>query len=199
MKFMKKNIKAFTPVKSALPTAKRRYLTGFTLIEILVVVAIIGVLAAIIFVSLDKAQARSRDSRRAADMDALKNATSLYYLDKKSLPANVNPGVSCVVGQSYNGSVCLGEVKDGGYMDKFPVDPKAPTQNYTYYNYAPDPNLYYHVTFWVRMEPERYGLFPLGWNCSIDKGWWTGMEINPSGPAHTPGETKMYCTGFETK
>jgi len=55
--------------------AKKR---AFTLIEILVVVAIIGILAAIVILMLDKAQSRSRDSRRIADLNTIAQAISLY-------------------------------------------------------------------------------------------------------------------------
>lgn len=41
---------------------------GFTLLELLVVVAIIGVLAGLIFVAIGDSRDRARDSRRASDM-----------------------------------------------------------------------------------------------------------------------------------
>lgn len=70
--------KAFTPVKSAVPTARRRYLTGFTLIEILVVVTIIGVLAAVVILNVNNSRAKSRDFRRVADVSTITIAMDMY-------------------------------------------------------------------------------------------------------------------------
>ncbi len=52
---------------------------GFTLIEILIVVVIIGVLAAVVLISLDSAQAKARDTRRLSDLNELANAFRMYY------------------------------------------------------------------------------------------------------------------------
>ena len=52
---------------------------GFTLIEILIVVAIIGILASVVVVGLGPAQKRGRDSRRVSDLRSVQNALELYY------------------------------------------------------------------------------------------------------------------------
>jgi general secretion pathway protein G len=52
---------------------------GFTLIEILVVVAIIGLLSSIILVGLGGFQARARDANRIADLRQVENGLALYY------------------------------------------------------------------------------------------------------------------------
>ncbi|MDD3491814.1 MAG: type II secretion system protein [Candidatus Pacebacteria bacterium] len=51
---------------------------GFTLIEMLIVITIIAVLASLILVGMGGAQARSRDSRRIADLHNMMNALELY-------------------------------------------------------------------------------------------------------------------------
>jgi len=55
---------------------------AFTLIEIMVVVAIIGILAAFVIVNLSRAQARSRDTRRKTDLSQIAKAYQVYYQDK---------------------------------------------------------------------------------------------------------------------
>lgn len=52
---------------------------GFTLIEILIVVAIIGILASVVVVGLGPAQKKGRDSRRVSDLRSVQNALELYY------------------------------------------------------------------------------------------------------------------------
>lgn len=52
---------------------------GFTLIEILIVVAIIGILASVVVVGLGPAQRKGRDSRRLSDLRQVQTALELYY------------------------------------------------------------------------------------------------------------------------
>ncbi len=52
---------------------------GFTLIEILIVVAIIAILASVVLVGFGPAQRQGRDTRRIADLRQVQNALELYY------------------------------------------------------------------------------------------------------------------------
>ncbi len=52
---------------------------GFTLIEILIVVFIIGILSSIVLVGLGSFRARGRDARRIADLRQIQNGLELYY------------------------------------------------------------------------------------------------------------------------
>ncbi|MCD6500393.1 prepilin-type N-terminal cleavage/methylation domain-containing protein, partial [bacterium] len=58
----------------------------FTLIELLIVIAIIAVLAATIIAATGSARKQARDARRTQDLDALKQALELYYDDYKAYP-----------------------------------------------------------------------------------------------------------------
>lgn len=57
---------------------------GFTLIELLIVVAIIGILAAIAVPNFTNAQARAKVTRVIADMKAVATSLEQYYLDWNS-------------------------------------------------------------------------------------------------------------------
>jgi len=57
---------------------------GFTLIEILIVVAIIGILATMGIVAFQTSLRRSRDATRIAEIKALQNAAEQFYADNAS-------------------------------------------------------------------------------------------------------------------
>jgi prepilin-type N-terminal cleavage/methylation domain-containing protein len=107
---------------------------GFTLIELLTVIAIIGLLATIIIVSLSGAKGKSRDARRQADLKSIQLALSLYYTDNGVYPVNIyGTGASAPT----SGLAPT-------YLPVVPIDPNAPSgttcanSSGTYcYKYAP--------------------------------------------------------------
>lgn len=71
-------------------------LRGFTLVEMLIVIAIIAILISLGVVSFSSAQKKGRDSKRRADMKAVQAAWEQYYADNNgSYPA------TCAVGTTY--------------------------------------------------------------------------------------------------
>lgn len=67
---------------------------GFTLLELLVVVAIIGVLAIIASAGFERAKTMARTSRAGAEIRTLEKSIVAYYTDK-----NVYPGSLAEIGQ----------------------------------------------------------------------------------------------------
>ncbi len=67
---------------------------GFTLIEMLVVVTIIGLLSSALLVGLSEARARARDSRRLADIRQIQNGLENLYFESGSYPLDVYAAVS---------------------------------------------------------------------------------------------------------
>lgn len=80
--------------KKAGPSGRSR---GFALIELLIVIFIIALLAALILAATHSARERGRDGRRKADLDSMKKAIELYRSDNGG---NV-PGAPCIA------SACL--------------------------------------------------------------------------------------------
>ena len=100
-----------------LPRAKRQ--RGFTLIELMVVLAILGVLAALIVPNvLDRADdARSTAAR--TDVNNLMQALKLYRLDNQRYPA-AEQGLQALVVKPSTGPA---PVNWKPYVDKLPNDP----------------------------------------------------------------------------
>ena len=70
---------------------------GFTLIEILIVVAIIAILASVVLVGLGPTQQAGRDARRLSDIRQVQNALELFYNKCGYYPGTIAAGV-CAVG-----------------------------------------------------------------------------------------------------
>lgn len=79
-------------MKSAVATLGRRVRQvvrnkrGFTLIEILIVVAIIGILAAIAVPNVTRALQTAKTNADAANIASLQNAVEMYYIDNGAWP-----------------------------------------------------------------------------------------------------------------
>ncbi|MGB6056270.1 MAG: type II secretion system major pseudopilin GspG [Burkholderiaceae bacterium] len=94
---------------------------GFTLIEIMVVVVIMGVLAALV---VPKLMGRTDDARIIAakqDIATIMQALKLYRLDNHRYPTT-EQGLQALVAKPTSGPAANGW-KSGGYLDKLPKDP----------------------------------------------------------------------------
>jgi len=95
--------------------------TGFTLIEVMVVIVILGVLAALI---VPKVMGRTDDARIVAakqDIGAIAQALKLYRLDNGRYPS-AEQGLKALV-QKPAISPLPGNWKSGGYLERLPQDP----------------------------------------------------------------------------
>jgi general secretion pathway protein G len=60
---------------------------GFTIVEILVVIVVVGILAAITIVAYNGIQDRAKYAREQSDMTSLNKLINLYYIDNGSYPS----------------------------------------------------------------------------------------------------------------
>lgn len=77
---------------------------GFTLVELLVVIAVIGILSAVVVINTNSAKGKARDAIRLSDMSSIQMALGLYYDDKGVYP--VNPLAADCTGITYTSSGC---------------------------------------------------------------------------------------------
>lgn len=121
----------------------QRKMDGFTLIELLIVIAIMSILATVVFVALNPL-ARfedSRNSRRWSDVEAILSAIKLDQVDNGGsyllnisdlgddipylIGSGVDCGITCEGGDVTLDADCvdLSDLSDEGYLPDVPVDP----------------------------------------------------------------------------
>jgi len=121
---------------------------GFTLVELLVVISIIGLLSTLAVVSLNSARQKARDAKRIADVKQIQTAMELYYNDKQGYPTlfgdaqteltlgsgeDCNTATCSCLGTDGFGSTCTGQI----LMGMIPPSPKPPADNkYVYFSYS---------------------------------------------------------------
>jgi prepilin-type N-terminal cleavage/methylation domain-containing protein len=109
---------------------------AFTLIEILIVIAIIGILASVVLVASSDARAKARDAQRKSDLNQILKAYQLYYMETGdvSIPGTGNfsagNGWFNYEGGTYTKSMAHG-LKDAGYFSEAPRDPSISNDNET--------------------------------------------------------------------
>ena len=87
--------------------------SGFTLMELLIVIAILGILATIGLGSFRSAQIKGRDAQRKSDLTQIQKALEMYYNDYSGYPETLPAG----------GGSWL-DAKGTLYMKEVPKDPK---------------------------------------------------------------------------
>ena len=69
---------------------KKRDQKGFTIVELLIVIVVIGILAALVVTTYSGIQAKARDSKRKTDLQALQTQIEAYYAENNAYPSNTN-------------------------------------------------------------------------------------------------------------
>lgn len=85
--------------------SKRAAQKGFTLIELIVVVTIIGILAGIAIANVKNAQTKAREAALKDDLREMRSAIDNFYADKQHYPQS------------------LKELEDSHYLRRIPKDP----------------------------------------------------------------------------
>lgn len=137
----------------------KRSQKGFTLVELLVVISIIGVLATLVLLQLSSARARARDTKRIADVNQIRTSVESYFEDN-------------------NGTypTAIDSTSIGKYLTKVPTDPlTAQPYGYSYHTNAGGKVDGYQV--WAKLEQTATAL---NGDADIDSKSlsWTGSTVN---------------------
>lgn len=114
---------------------------GFTLIEVLVVVVIIGILAAVVVPRFMDEPDKARAVKARQDIQALVTALNMYRLDNQVYPST-NQGLGALVDKP-SGRPEPVNWKAGGYIERLPRDPWG--RNYLYLN----PGVHGEIDVWT--------------------------------------------------
>ena len=128
--------------------------SGFTLIEIMVVVVIIGMLATLILPKVLGRQDQAFQAKAKSDIRALSSAVKLYKLDNFKYPSS-SEGLNVLV------------TANKGYIDKLPKDPWGNDYQYS----SPGQNLDFDI--WTLGADGQSG----GAEVNQDIGNWNMDEI----------------------
>ncbi len=93
---------------------------GFTLIEIMVVVIIIGILAAIVAPNVIGRVDDAQVTKAKAEISNIENAMKFYRLDNFAYPTT-EQGIEALVSKPQDPGIR--NWKPGGYLDRMPKDP----------------------------------------------------------------------------
>lgn len=114
---------------------------GFTLIEMLVVLAIISILMGAIILNLHNTQKKATDATRKVDMRQMKTALELYYFDHGSRYPSTNGawwGISVNGGSKDTSGTDAYIPGVEAYLAELPIDPKGITTGWSGYLYRSD-------------------------------------------------------------
>jgi general secretion pathway protein G len=95
---------------------------GFTLVELLIVVAIISILATLLTANFIGVRQRSRDAHRKSDLRQLQSGLELYRSDQGSYPTTIPNCSNALMSPNCSSST---------YIQKVPVDPGGAPYTYT--------------------------------------------------------------------
>lgn len=115
-------------MRQGLTAGRRSAQRGFTLIEIMVVVVILGILAAIVVPNIIDRPDAARVAKARQDIRAVESALKLYRLDNFRYPTT-EQGLAALVDKPTTQPEPR-NWKSGGYLDRIPTDPWGEVYHY---------------------------------------------------------------------
>lgn len=126
---------------------------AFTLIELMITIAIIGILFGVVITAANSVRKNSHDAQRKGDLGRIQSALQNYYGDQTTFPTSLTPGSPLTAG-----SVT--------YLNNVPSDPLQGNPNYCYVPYISNggsscsapPCLYYQL--YAKLENPTGSTYP---------------------------------------
>lgn len=94
---------------------------GFTIIELLVVLAVIALISSLIFVQMQQARSRARDAEREEEIKTIQSALALYVVSNSLYPVYTgvltgsDPVSLALVGSNSLSQVPMDPINDGNF------------------------------------------------------------------------------------
>lgn len=155
--------------------------SGFTIVELLIVIVVIGVLASITIVAYNGFQARAIKARRLSDMSTIVKALNLYKIQTGSYPVTQSNSTGGWERSAVNPQNFLQALKTSGIISSVPVDP---------INSAPQGSSGPENTF----TSYTYYLYPAGqWGCDASLGPIYYLQIQAPGVAGYTESPESKC------
>lgn len=165
---------------------------GFSLVEIIVVISILGILMSIVIFSFSDTRGSARDTVRMSDIDQIGLAMRMYAVQYGALP-DCEGGTVLEAGRGpvYTGAPCADEELIKQYLEDYfgtiPTDPLGPDNSNYYYYYDSRHNCFTSgsaaMVFAVNLEEMSTNATEV---CDVqsgnDGGYMNTSEINPSVP-----------------
>jgi general secretion pathway protein G len=117
-------------VMTTIPNTRRRAEAGFTLVEVMVVVVIIGLLATVVMINVLPSQDRAMKEKARTDVAVLEQAVETYRLENLSFPTT-EQGLQALVSPP-PGLARADRYREGGYVRRLPQDPWGNPYQYRY-------------------------------------------------------------------
>lgn len=150
---------------------------GFTLVELIVVITIIGILATLGIRSYVESMKSTRDAKRYSDLKELKDALDIYYAQNGDFPSTSNAWWTvCTSGQDTTARDLTGA--NGwipnlapGFIEELPVDPSGCIGgDYDGYIYRSNGTDYKIATDWTA---------EIGTECQSGKAFYDAQRADP--------------------
>ena len=135
---------------------------GFTLLEIMVVIVILGILASLVVPNLMGNKDQADHQKAVSDIVALENALDMYKLDNTRYPTT-DQGLNALITKP-DSDPAPKNYKDGGYIKRLPADPwqKAQALSWLFfeqYSHEPYIAVARFICGWTPADsPRRAGL-----------------------------------------
>lgn len=98
-----------------------RNVRGFTLLEVMVVIVILGILASMVVPNLLGSQERANEQKAVSDITALETSLSLYKMDNYKFPST-EQGLEALTAET-DIEPLPRRFPEGGYVKRLPKDP----------------------------------------------------------------------------